>query len=139
MTFSREFRVPFGAVDQARVIYYPRFFDFFHRTFEEWFGDALGTSYAQLVLEEKLGFPSVRVETEFRRPVRYGERLRIDLELEAIGRRSITMRYTAVRLPDGEVSARATVKKAIVNQESFVSIDIPPQWRSRFEAFKEGS
>lgn len=139
MTFSREFRVPFGAVDQARVIYYPRFFDFFHRTFEEWFGDALGTSYAWLVTEENLGFPSVKVETEFLRPVRYGERLRVDLELAAIGRRSITMQYTAVRLPDGEVSARATVKKAMVQNDTFVSVDIPSHWRRRFEAFKEGS
>jgi 4-hydroxybenzoyl-CoA thioesterase len=137
MSYAREFAVPFGVVDHARVVYYPRFFDFFHRTFEAWFG-ALGASYPQLVLEENLGFPTVRVETEFVKPVRYGDRLRVELELAEVGRRSITVRYTAVRLPDGEVAARATVKKALVDNDRFVSVDIPEAWRRRFEAFMEG-
>ena len=139
MIFSHEFTIRFGAVDQARVIYYPRFFDYFHRTFEAWFDSALGASYPQLVLEENLGFPTVKVETQFVKPVRYGQRLRVDLEVADIGRRSITMRYTAVRLPEGDVSARATVKKAMVNNDTFTSVDIPEVWRQRFQEFKEGS
>ena len=139
MTFAHEFDIHFGAVDHARVIYYPRFFDYFHRTFEEWFSAALGASYPQLVLEDNLGFPTVTVQTEFLKPVRYGEKLRVELELADIGRRSITMKYTAIRLPDGEVAARATVKKALVNNDTFTSVRIPDGWRQRLEAFREGS
>jgi 4-hydroxybenzoyl-CoA thioesterase len=139
MTFSYEFRVRFGAVDHARVVYYPRFFDYFHRTFEEWFGAALGTPYADLVNKEKLGFPTVRAEAEFLAPVRFGERLRVDLELADVGRRSITVRYSGVRLPDGEPVVRATVKKAMIDHEKFAAVDIPDAWLRRFEAFREAS
>jgi 4-hydroxybenzoyl-CoA thioesterase len=45
MKFSAEFSVRFGEIDQARVVYYPRFFHYFHQTFEEWFARALGVSY----------------------------------------------------------------------------------------------
>ena len=91
------------------------------------------------MLEDGLGFPTVTVQTEFLKPVRYGERLRVELELADIGRRSITMAYTAIRLPDGVVSARATVKKALVNNDTFTSVSIPDEWRQRLEAFKEGA
>lgn len=137
MTFSREFPIRFGAVDQARVIYYPRYFDLFHRTFEDWFSDALGRSYPDLVLEDNLGFPTVRVETEFVAPLRYGDRVRIDLDLAEVGRRSLVVKYTAFRLPGLDVTARATITKALVDNDRFVSVSIPDEWRRRFEAFKE--
>ncbi len=139
MTFAHEFDIHFGAVDQARVIYYPRFFEYFHRTFEEWFTVSLGAPYRQLVLDDNLGFPTVTVQTEFFKPVRYGDRLRVVLELADIGRRSITMNYTAIRLSDGEVTARATVKKALVNNDTFTSVRIPDEWRGRLEAFRDGN
>lgn len=137
MTFSHEFRVRFGAVDHAQVVYYPRFFDYFHRTFEEWFGAELGTSYAAFVDDENLGFPSVKAEAEFLAPVRYGDSLRIDLEIADVGRRSLTVRYTGVRVGDGKTVVRATVKKAMIDNEKFAARDIPEAWRRRFEEFRE--
>jgi len=136
MTFSAEFSVRFGEIDQARVVYYPRFFHYFHQAFEEWFAQALGVSYPDLVLKENVGFPSVRIETEFLKPLRYGDRIRVDLELEEIGRTSITVRYTLVRLTDGQVSARATIKNVAINNDTFQPVPITDAWRRRFEAFQ---
>jgi 4-hydroxybenzoyl-CoA thioesterase len=136
MTFAHEFTVNFGAVDRAGIIYYPRFFDFFHRTFEEWFDRGLGVPYSRLINEDNVGFPTVRVETEFTKPVPYGERMRVDLEVVEIGRRSLTVGYTVTRLSDGEVAARATITKVAVDQAKFTSIDIPAAWRERFERFR---
>ncbi len=137
MTFSAEFNVRFGEIDQARVVYYPRFFHYFHQTFEEWFAGALGVSYPDLVLKENVGYPSVRVETEFVKPLRYGDRIRVDLELADIGRTSITVRYTLVRLTDNVVSARATIKNVAIDNDSFSPVAISPEWRRRFEAFRD--
>lgn len=138
MTFSAEFPVRFGDIDQARVVYYPRFFHFFHRAFEDWFGEALGVHYSQLVVTENIGLPTVKVESEFRRPLSYGDRVRIDLELLAVGKKSIKLKFTATRLPDGEHSASATITKVAVDNDSFKSIAIPDGWRARFEAFMKG-
>ena len=137
MKFSAEFSVRFGEIDQARVVYYPRFFHYFHQAFEEWFAGALGVSYPDLVLKENVGFPSVRVETEFLTPLRYGDRIRVDLELVDIGRTSITVGYTLVRLTDGAVSARATIKNVAIDNDTFKPVPITDAWRRRFEKFRD--
>jgi 4-hydroxybenzoyl-CoA thioesterase len=137
MKFSAEFSVRFGEIDQARVVYYPRFFHYFHQTFEEWFVRALGVSYPDLVLKENIGFPSVRVESEFLKPLRYGDHIRVDLELLDIGRSSITVGYTIIRLTDGTTSARATVKNVAINNDSFAPVPISDEWRRRFEKFRD--
>ncbi len=136
MKFSAEFSVRFGEIDQARVVYYPRFFHYFHQTFEEWFAGALGVSYPDLVLKENVGYPSVRVESEFLAPLRYGDRIRVELELKDIGRTSITLGYTIVRLTDGAISARATIKNVAIDNDTFKRVAISDAWRRRFEQFK---
>ena len=136
MIFSAEFDVRFGDIDQARVVYYPRFFHYFHQAFEEWFGRALGVSYPDLVVKQNIGYPSVRVETEFLKPLRYGDRIRVDLELLDIGSTSITVGYTLIRLTDGEVSARATIKNVAIHNDTFKPVRISDEWRERFERFR---
>ncbi len=136
MIFETEFTVRFGEIDHARVVYYPRLFHIFHQTFEEWFDKALGVSYPTLVVDENIGFPSVKIETEFRKPLRYGDRVRVSLELEAIGSKSLTCRYSMTRLPDGEHAASARITTVAINNDTFESIVIPDVWRARFEAFK---
>lgn len=137
MKFSAEFSVRFGEIDQAGVVYYPRFFHYFHQTFEEWFARSLGISYPDLVLKENVGFPSVRVETEFLKPLRYGDKIRVDLELLEIGRTSITVRYTLVRLSDSATSARATIKNVAIDNDTFKPVPISDEWRRRFEKFRD--
>ena len=136
MTFASEFTVRFGEIDQARVVYYPRFFHYFHKTFEEWF-DTLGVPYPDVVGKLNVGFPSVKVETEFIKPLRYGDRVRVELELVDIGKRSITVVYTMTRLPDGVTAARAKIKNVLVDNDTFTSLPLG-EWRERFENFKSG-
>ena len=136
MTYAIELPVRFGEIDPARVVYYPRFFHYFHQAFESWFGDALGVPYPQVLTEHNIGFPSVRVETEFKKPLRYGDTVRIEIELADVGRKSITLNYKAIRLPDGVLAARATIKTAAIRNDTFESMTIPDDWRERFERFR---
>jgi 4-hydroxybenzoyl-CoA thioesterase len=136
MKFATELPVRFGEIDQAGVVYYPRFFHYFHQAFEEWFHHALGVSYPDLVLKEGIGFPSVRVESEFLTPLRYGDRARVQIEILEVGRASLTMRYELFRMPDDILSARATIKTVAIDNGSFTSVPIPDAWRERFERFR---
>ena len=136
MAYAQEFVVRFGDVDHARVVYLPRYFHYFHQTFESWFGDAVGVSYVALVTDRNLGFPSVRLDTEFRNPLRYGDKVRVELELAEVGHRSITVRYTAVRLPDEVVAARATIKTVVIDNDTFASVSIPGDVRARLETLQ---
>ncbi len=136
MKFATELPVRFGDIDLARVVYYPRLFHYLHQAFEEWFA-SLGTPYPDLVLRENLGFPSVRVETEFLRPLRYGDTARVEIEIVEIGSKSLTLRYGLSRVPGGEACARAVVKTVAINHETFAPVPIPDAWRRRFEQFRD--
>lgn len=138
MAFTCEFSIRFGEVDRAQVVYYPRFFHLFHQTFEEWFSGALGAPYAEVIDRDNLGFPTVKVETEFLKPLRYGDKVRIELRLIDMGEASLTLSYTAVRSADDMVVARATVKKATIENDSFRPVPINDVWRERFEKFQRG-
>jgi 4-hydroxybenzoyl-CoA thioesterase len=117
VTYAAEFPVRFGEIDLARVVYYPRYFHYFHQAFEQWFEEALGVSYPELVNAQNIGFPSVHVETDFKAPLRYGDRVRVEIEVVEIGTRVTTV---------------------AINNDSFKSIVIPPEWRERFERFRSG-
>ena len=134
--YTAEITVRFGDIDPAGVVYYPRFFHYFHQAFEQWFGDALGVSYREVIYDQRIGFPAVRIDTEFKNPLRYGDSVRIELELIDIGDKSLTVRYAAIRLPDGVVSAQAEIKTAVIDNDSFKAIAIPDEWRERFDEFK---
>ena len=66
--------VRFADVDHAGIVYYPRFFHFFHLAFEELWRARMGArAYSELLDSERIGFPAVRAECEFRAPLRFGE------------------------------------------------------------------
>ncbi|MFQ5512681.1 MAG: acyl-CoA thioesterase [Candidatus Krumholzibacteriia bacterium] len=139
MKYAAEFTVRFGETDHARVVYYPRFFHYFHQTFEDWFGACLGVTYREVIVERNVGFPAVRVETQFKKPLRFGERIRVELEVVRVGKRSITNRYTITRPADGALSASAEITTAAVDNDSFKSIPIPADLRERFERFRSAA
>jgi 4-hydroxybenzoyl-CoA thioesterase len=134
MTFETEFDVRFGDVDYARVVYYPRFFHFFHQALEEWFGAELGLSYSDFVTKRNLGLPTVRVESEFVAPLRYGDRVSVSVAVEEVGTSSVTLRFTAVRLRDGATAARARIKKVFINNDTFASVPVPDDLRERLSS-----
>lgn len=137
MSFAAEFDVRFGDIDHARVVYYPRFFHYFHMAFEQWFGEALGVTYPDLVNVHNIGFPSVRVETEFSNPLRYGDRVRVSIVIENLGTRSLTLLYTLDRVSDGAACARAKITTVAVDNIEFRSVPIPEWLRERFDAFRK--
>ena len=93
MAFRARMVVRFGDIDQAGIVYYPRFLHYYHVALEEFFASEVGVDYPTLVCEHRLGFPTVHLETDFFRPLRYGERIEVEVAVVAIGRTSITWRY----------------------------------------------
>lgn len=104
--FRHPLVVRFGECDPAGVVYYPRYFDWFHRTMEAWFGDGLGRPYHEVLQE--LGFPSVHAEADYKAPCRMGEALTITLAVERLGRASATL-LLEVLGPAGDLRARGKV------------------------------
>src|SRR5687768_13915753 len=91
--FACEIPVRFGDVDHARIVYYPHFFHFCHVAMEELFAKAVGVPYHEVIGRERLGYPTVHIETDFEKTVGFGETLRMEVSVLRIGKSSVDFRF----------------------------------------------
>jgi len=92
--------VRFGDIDQAGIVYYPRILHFCHVAMEDFFAEVLKLDYDAVLREKRFGLPAVHVEIDFLRPLHYGDRIEVAVEVEKIGRTSVHWRYTFYRAGD---------------------------------------
>ena len=131
MTFRTTLRVRFADEDHARIVYYPRFFHFFHTAFEDFF-ESEGVPY-RACLDEGVGWPAVHAEADYASPVRFGDDLEIAVTVERIGRSSATFLYEGtVRGQDG-VAVRGKVVVACLDMKMHRAMEVPPKYRAMFE------
>lgn len=112
--FRHALTVRFGECDPAGVVYYPRYFDWFHRAMEAWFGEGLGHPYHEVL--RGLGFPSVHAEADYKAPCRMGEEVVVELSVAKLGRASTTLAL-AVRGPDGGLRATGRVVIVVIQMD----------------------
>jgi 4-hydroxybenzoyl-CoA thioesterase len=131
VTFERDYAVRFGEIDHAGVMYYPAILDRMHRAFEDFWPAVLGRSYADLLLRVKVGFPVVDLRVRFKRPFRFGETMRVHIDVLRVGAKSATFGYRlsdaaepAISRADGEIVC------AVVDMDSFAGCALPDELRS---------
>jgi len=134
--------VRFADVDHAGIVYYPHYYHYFHQAFEELFRDRMGAeAYVRLLDEEKIGFPAVASSCEYKAPLKFGESVAIEVSLARLGERSLTLRYRAFRVREGEgsrvLAAEGQVTSAVVDLTSFRAVALPEQLRQLFLGIAE--
>lgn len=129
--------VRFGDIDPAGVLYYPAFMHYFHIAMEEFIGARVGIRYADLIQKERVGLPTVRVESEFTGPVKYGDVLDIRVGIARIGGASVVFTFEA--FVDQEPVARSRLTKVALDLDSWKAIVIPSKLRTVFEEYLEES
>ena len=117
--------VRFGQVDYAGIMFYPRFFENFHTVFEDMFSSKLGVPYMSILKERRIGFPTVRIETDFHKPFRFGEPMRLVLDVMKSGRSSITFRYRGYNGDATEPSVEAIGTVVVIDLDTFEALPIP--------------
>jgi 4-hydroxybenzoyl-CoA thioesterase len=138
MSFSFTTPVRFSDVDHAGIVYYPRFFHLFHLAFEELWRTRIGPrAYSELIDRDRVGFPAVRAECDFKAPLRFGDTAEIVVTVPHLGTKSIKFRYCVYRLGEGDATTHAiddvarvlcadgTVVCAVVDLARFVAMPIP--------------
>lgn len=130
--YETRLKVRFGQVDYAGIMYYPRFFENFHAVFEDMFTDGLGVPYTDLLKKRRIGFPTVNIETDFRKPFRFGETMRLVLDVLKIGESSIVFRYRGYNDddPDDAPSVEARHVVVTLDLDSFETLSTPDDIRS---------
>ncbi len=129
MSFQVTLPVRFSDVDHAHIVYYPRFFHYFHLAFEElWRSRLGGRAYAQLLDRDRLGFPVVRAECDFVAPLAFGDTALVELSVTRLGGKSIHFRYRVHRAADDRpqlLCAEGKVVCAMVDLAKFAAVDVP--------------
>jgi len=130
MAFKSRWKVSFGEVDYAGILYYPNFFDYFQRT-EEAFMEHIGLPYPYLIGQLKIGFPIVHVSADFKKPVRYGDSIDINLQVAHLGNSSVTFGFRVFK--GQELCATASITHVTIDFNRFKAIEIPSELRALFQ------
>jgi 4-hydroxybenzoyl-CoA thioesterase len=92
---------------------------------ERFFAARCGIPYSDLIANERIGFPTVKIEAEFLTPLIYGDDVDIAVEVAAIGNSSLMRVYTIQRVRDQVVCARVEQVHAAISLETKKPISIP--------------
>jgi 4-hydroxybenzoyl-CoA thioesterase len=131
MAFRSLLKIRFGDIDHAGILYYPRFLHYFHVALEEFFGQALGVDYPALIDEHHIGLPTVHLETDFSRSLRYGDVIEVEVSVLKIGKSSITFGYRVFKQGEDQPSTQGHNVTVCLDMDTFKKKDIPAWLRRR--------
>ncbi|SAK43497.1 thioesterase [Caballeronia hypogeia] len=136
-TFDMPVRIRFAHCDPAGIVYFPQYLVMTNALVEDWFSDALGIDYADMISTRRVGLPIVRLNCDFSRPSRMGETVTLTLGVDSVGQRSI--RIDIVCHCAGEVRFRAKQVLVTTSLDDGRSIDIPRDIAGAIELFAPGT
>ncbi len=125
--FRASIKVSFSDIDNAGIVYYPRFIHYFHLAMEEFFASEMGIEYADVLHQHNLSLPTVHLESDFRRRLRYGDRISMEVRVIHIGQSSITWGYRGYRGEAEEMVVEGQNVTVCVKTDTFEKIEVP-EW-----------
>jgi len=138
MAFRKLIKVCFGDIDHAGIVYYPRFMHYFHLAMEEFFSGELGIDYADVLHKQNLSLPTVHLESNFRRRMRYGDQINVEVRVINIGQTSITWGYKGYRMAKGEeVVVEGLNVTVCVRTDTFEKTGVPEWLRRGLTDYRE--
>jgi 4-hydroxybenzoyl-CoA thioesterase len=125
--------IRFDEVDPAGIVFFARYANFAHEAVESFF-QGLEGGYAGLIQKRRIGLPIVHLEADFRAPLRYGDKLRIETRCEKLGTSSATFVHQ-IHNADSRALA-ATVRHVVVavTLDSFRPCPMPDDVRGQLAA-----
>ncbi len=133
--FVKHTKVRFGEIDHAGVMYYPAFFDRMHRAFEDFWEEAIGKTYAQVLDGDGIGFPVVDVHSSFCAPFRLGDIMRVEIDALRIGTRSFTFRYRLFEGDRPEPRTVAEIVSGVITMGDFKPVPLPDAYRRALQPY----
>lgn len=130
--FSIEERVRWGDVDAARIIFYGAYIRFFEFAETELFR-AVGLQYGVMFDELKIWLPRVHLELDFRRAARLDDLLEVSVHVGRFGNKSMRLNFEVNR--GEELIATAHFVLAAVNQDTFETVPIPAELRTKLAPY----
>jgi len=98
--FTTRKMVQFSNCDPFGIVFYPQYFYILSEAKED-FLTHIGHPHHHYINELHLGWPMVRLETDFKRPSRYGDQIDVEIGVLKLGGSSLGLEYT-IRGDDGQ-------------------------------------
>ena len=127
MAFRASIKVRFSDIDNAGIVYFPRFTHYFHLAMEEFFGAVLKIDYADALYKKKVSLPTVHLEADFRSRLKYGDTVDMEVKVVKIGNSSITWEYTGFNRRNEKVVVEGSNTTVCVTTETFEKLEVP-EW-----------
>ncbi|MEQ8398719.1 acyl-CoA thioesterase [Thalassobaculum sp.] len=89
--FTKSVPVRFEDCDPAGIGFYPRILMMVNRLIEDFFAEALDHPWPRLHGCEKRAVPTVRLEVDFKGPLRQGDALELELQVLKVGNSAFTV------------------------------------------------
>ena len=126
--------VRFGSCDPAGIVYTPEYLNLFNGIVEDWYGQALGISYHELVGKRRIGLGYAHVSADFAKPSSMGDILDVALIARHVGRASLT--FTVHAFKDGIECVRSTFVTVTTSLVDHKAIALPEDVRAALNAYQ---
>lgn len=124
LTFTKPHKIHFSECDPAGIVFYPQYFVMFNNLLERWVDALIPQGFAGYILEQKFGLPTVHLEADFKAISRMGDEVNLELHVERIGRKSITLRQRCISVT-GELRMEVTQTYVTTSLVTHQAILIP--------------
>lgn len=127
MTFTKDEKIRFQHIDNAGIVFYPRFLEMLNCLVEDWFEEALDLPFHEM--HETNGIPTINLEIKFKSPARLGDVIQKHLEVEELGRSSIKVNFSFTNGGIAILEGKVTLVYVAINPErdGIKSEAIPPE------------
>lgn len=130
--FNDTFLIHLSDTDATGVIFFPKLFEQCVKTLEKFLIDK-GIDGA--LVNHKLIFPVINSQAQFYSPIKWHDRLAVELSVMRIGSTSVTFHYNFI-LPSGLLAAEAHVVHVCVDTSSRLKKELPEEWIEIFSLIK---
>ena len=131
--FRVAYPIRFSHCDPAGQVYFPRFFDLLHDALEDWFNMGLQERFADFLMKQQLGTPTVGTQCDFVSPARFGDTLVVELTILRLGTSSVELAF------NGTIDGRACLKCrhtiCIFSTKTLKAVPIPEALRARMQDY----
>jgi len=129
MAFEYLFYLGMSSLDAAGVLFYPELFRHAHDAYEAFMAER-GADLAGLLREGRIGLPVAHASADYLRPLRHGERVRVQVEVSRMGEHSFTIRC-ALSNAQGALCAQVECVHVCVDPRTGRSAALPEGLRAK--------
>lgn len=114
MKFLATRTVRFAECDPAGIVFFPQYLVMLNGFVEQWFDEGLRVPYAGLIGARRTGLPTVRLEIDFTAISRHGDRITLGVQIERLGRSSMTLQLACHAGEDASGELRFKARQVLV-------------------------